>query len=447
VRRTSASSHRDDGRRHDRELLRLALPALGALAAEPLFLMADSAIIGRLGTSELAGLSVASAVLLNAVLLCIFLSYGTTAVVARRAGSGDLRGALASGIDGIWLGLGIGVTLGAVGLALAPVLVAALGASESATPHALTYLRLSCLGLPSMLVVLASTGVLRGLQDTRTPLIATGLAAAANVPLNLFLVYPAGLGVAGSAIGTVLAQTGAAASLTWVVVRRARSHGAPLRPDGAGILTTATANVPILARTVLLRVVLLVMTFVAATMGDAPLASHQIAFTMWYLLSIPPEAFAIAGQAMVGHVLGASDAEAARAVTRRAMAWGVGTGLVAAVLLVAARPVYVPLFTEDPAVRDLVWSLAVVVAATQPIGAAVYVLDAILIGAGDGRFLAWSMLWAVLVFLPLAAVVLATDAGVIALWCALGGWLLARQVAMLLRYRSSAWLRLGPSAA
>jgi putative MATE family efflux protein len=423
------------------------MPALGALAAEPLFLLADSAIVGRLGTPELAGLAVASAVLLNAVFLCIFLAYGTTAAVARRAGAGDLRGALARGVDGVWLGIAVGVVLGGLGLALAPLLVAALGAPESATPHALTYLRISCLGLPSMLVVLASTGVLRGLQDTRTPLIATGLAAAGNVPLNLVLVHTAGLGVAGSAIGTLLAQTGAAAWMASVVVRRARAHGTPLRPDGPGILATATGSLPILARTVLLRVVLLVMTFVAATMGDAPLASHQIAFTLWYLLAIPPEAFAIAGQAMVGHVLGASDAVAARAVARRAMVWGVGTGLVAAVLLVLARPVYVPLFTEDPAVRDLIWSLAVIVAATQPIGAAVYVLDAILIGAGDGRFLAWSMLWALLVFLPLAATVLFTDAGVLALWWALGGWLLARQVAMLLRYRSTAWLRLGPSAA
>jgi putative MATE family efflux protein len=420
---------------------------MGALAAEPLFLMADSAIVGRLGTAELAGLSVASAVLLNAVMLCIFLSYGTTAAVARRSGAGDLRGALSYGIDGIWLAVVIGATLGVLGLALAPVLVDALGASDSATPHAVTYLRISCLGVPSMLAVLAATGVLRGLQDTRTPLLATGLAAVANVPLNVLLVYPAGLGVAGSAIGTVLAQTGAAAWLAWVVVRRARAHGAPLRPDGAGIRTTATASVPILARTVLLRVVLLLMTYVAATMGDISLASHQIAFTMWFLLAIPPEAFAIAGQAMVGHVLGASDAVAARAVTRRAMAWGVGTGLVAAVLLVALRPVYVPLFTEDPAVRDLVWSLALVVAATQPVGAAVYVLDAILIGAGDGRFLAWSMLWALLVFVPLAGAVLATGAGIVALWWALGGWLLARQIAMLLRYRSGAWLRLGPSAA
>ena len=194
-----------------------------------------------------------------------------------------------------------------MGLALAPALVDLLGASEGARPYAVTYLRVSLFGLPSMLVVLAATGALRGLKNTRTPLLATGLAALANVPLNLVLVYPLGLGVAGSALGTVIAQTGAAAWLCAVVVRGARRHQAPLRPDRPGIVAAAAANVPLFARTLLLRIALLTMTFVAAAEGDVAIASHQIAFTLWYLLAMPPESFAIASQAMVGHALGASD--------------------------------------------------------------------------------------------------------------------------------------------
>jgi len=427
----------------DRELLGLAIPALGALVAEPVFLMADSAIVGHLGTAQLAGLGIASAVLLNAVFLCIFLAHGTTAAVARQAGAGDLRRAFTLGVDGIWLAVAIGVGLAALGLALAPVLVDLLGASDRARPHALTYLRISLLGLPAMLVVLAATGALRGLKDTRTPLLATGLAAVANVPLNLVLVYPLGLGVAGSALGTVLAQAGAAAWLGAVVVRGARRHAAPLRPDRPGIMAAASANAPLLARTVLLRISLLTMTFVAAAQGDVALASHQIAFTLWYLLAMPPEAFAIASQAMVGHALGAAEPVTAKASSARALVWGLGSGLAMAVLLLALRPAYVPIFTSDPAVRDLVWSLAVVVAAGQPIGALLYVLDGILIGAGDTPYLAWTMLVALLTFLPLAGAVLVTDAGVVALWWALTGWLLARQVAVALRYRSGAWLRRG----
>jgi len=195
---------------------------------------------------------------------------------------------------------------------------------------------------------------------------------------------------------------------------------------------------------VLLRTSLLTMTFVAAAQGDVALASHQIAFTLWYLLAMPPEAFAIASQALVGHALGAEDPVTAKAMSRRALLWGLGSGLVMAVLLLALRPAYVPIFTTDPAVRDLVWSLAVVVAVAQPIGALLYVLDGILIGAGDTRYLAWTMLVALLTFLPLAGAVLVTDAGIIALWWALSGWLLARQVAVALRYRSAAWLRSGP---
>jgi len=430
--------------RPDRELLRLALPALAALVAEPVFLMADSAIVGHLGTAQLAGLGIASAVLLNAVFLCIFLAHGTTASVARCAGAGDLRRAYALGVDGIWLGASIGAGLAALGIPLAPMLVELLGASGSAAPYAVTYLRISLIGLPAMLVVLAATGSLRGLKDTRTPLLATGLAAVANVPLNLVLVYPLGLGMAGSALSTVIAQVAAASWLCAVVVRGARRNAASLRPDLPGVVAAASSNAPLFARTVLLRISLLIMTFVAAAEGDVALAGHQIAFTLWYLLAMPPEAFSIASQAMVGHALGAEDPVAAKAWSRRALLWGSGSGLAIALLLLALRPAYIPIFTSDPAVRDLVWSLAVVLAASQPIGALLYVLDGILIGAGDTRYLAWTMLVALLTFLPLAGAVLVTDAGIIALWWALTGWLLARQVTVALRYRSAAWLRSGP---
>lgn len=432
---------RGRGREQDREILRLAVPAFAALVAQPLFLLADTAIVGRLGTPQLAGLGVASAVLLNLVFLCVFLTYGTTSLVAWRAGAGDLTGALRQGMDGIWLAIIVGVALAVLGLPLTPVLVDLFGTSDSATPHAVTYLRISLFGLPSMLVLLAATGVMRGLKNTRVPMYVMALAAAVNVVLNLVLVYPVGLGIAGSALGTVIAQTGAALWLGGVVVRRARDHAAPLRPDRSGILAAAAAGVPLLARTVLLRIAVLCMTFVATAQGDVALASHQIAFTLWFLLAMPPEAFAIAGQAMVGQVLGASDEAGARAVARRVVAWGLASGIALAVLLIVLRPLYIPLFSTDPAVRDLVWSLAIVLAATQPIGAILYVLDAVLIGAGDGRFLAWSMLVALVVFLPLAGLVLATGAGVVTLWWALGAWLLARQLAVFLRYRSDAWLQ------
>lgn len=187
---------------HRREIVRLAVPAFLALIAEPLFLLADSAIVGHLGTAPLAGLGVASAVLLTAANLFIFLAYGTTAAVARRLGAGDLRSALSSGIDGLWLAVLLGL-LAAVALATFAAPFADLfGASGEATGQAVTYLGISAAGLPCMLVVLAATGVLRGLQDTRTPLVASVIGFTANAVLSFLLVHPVGLGIAGAAWGT-----------------------------------------------------------------------------------------------------------------------------------------------------------------------------------------------------------------------------------------------------
>ncbi|MER7149953.1 MATE family efflux transporter, partial [Streptomyces lydicus] len=222
-----ATTRRTD-RRHDREIIALALPAFGALVAEPLFVMVDSAVIGHLGTSQLAGLGVAAGLLTTAVSVFVFLAYATTAAVARRVGAGDLPAAIRQGMDGIWLALLLGAAVIVAVLPTAPWLVEAFGASATAAPPATTYLRISALGIPAMLVVLASTGVLRGLQDTRTPLYVAIGGFSANAALNVGLVYGAGLGIAGSAWGTVIAQCGMAAVYLAVVIRGARRHGASL---------------------------------------------------------------------------------------------------------------------------------------------------------------------------------------------------------------------------
>ncbi len=227
----------------DREILRLAVPAFLALVAEPLFLLADAAIVGHLGTAPLAGLGVAAVVLQTAVGLCVFLAYGTTASVARRLGAGDLRGALTQGIDGLWLAVLIGTVVTVVGVACTDPLVDLFGVDDAVADHATAYLRIAFLGTIPLLVMLAATGVLRGLQDTRTPLVVAVAGNALNVLLNLLLVYPLGLGIAGSALGSVLAQLASAAAFVVVVVRAARRHGATLRPDLPGIRAAARAGV------------------------------------------------------------------------------------------------------------------------------------------------------------------------------------------------------------
>jgi len=428
---------------HDREILRLAVPAFGALVAEPLFLLVDSAIVGHLGTPQLAGLGVAGTLLATAVSLCVFLAYSTTAAVARRVGAGDLRTAIAQGVDGLWLAAALGIVLAAAGLVAAEPLVSAFDPSPQTTAYALTYLRISLAGLPAMLVVLAATGVLRGLQDTRTPLVVAAVGAASNAVLNLVLVYGLELGVGGSALGTVLAQTGMAAAFVVVVVRGARRHDASLRPDLAGIRAVASVGVPLLLRTATLRAALLVMTFVATDAGTVAVAAHQVAFTIWMLLSLALDAVAIAGQAIVGRYLGAGDTSGARAATRRMVEWGAAAGVVLAVVVVALRAAYVPVFTPDAEVRALLASVLVVAAVFQPVCGVVFALDGVLIGAGDGRYLAWAGLATLAVFLPLAASVLAADGGLVALWWAFNAFLAARLVTLVLRWRSGAWLVTG----
>jgi putative MATE family efflux protein len=427
----------------DREILRLAAPAFVALVAEPLFLLADSAIVGHLGTPQLAGLGVAGALLATAVSVCVFLAYGTTASVARRLGAGDLPSALSQGVDGLWLALLIGTVL-AVGAATAAApLVAAFGTSQAATPYAVTYLRIAALGIPAMLLVLAATGVLRGLQDTRTPMVAATVGAVANVGLNLALVYGAGLGIAGSALGTDIAQLGMALALTAVVVRVARRHGAAGRPRGAGIRAAATVGVPLLVRTLTLRAALLTATYVAAASGTVAVAAHQVAFTVWTLLALALDAVAIAGQAIVGRALGAGDIAAARAATRRMMQWGLVSGVALGVVVIGLRALLVPLFSPDARVQALLSSVLVVAALFQPVNGVVFALDGVLIGAGDGRYLAVAGLLTLAAYLPLAWLVLATDAGLVALWWAFGAFMVARLVTLLWRERSERWLRPG----
>ncbi|MBO8187262.1 MATE family efflux transporter [Streptomyces spirodelae] len=427
-------------RRHDREIIALALPAFGALVAEPLFLMADSAIVGHLGTPQLAGLGVAAALLQTGVNVFVFLAYATTAAVARRLGADDLPAALRQGLDGIWLALILGALVVAAVLPTAPVLLDAFGASATAAPYGTTYLRISALGIPGMLVVLAATGVLRGLQDTRTPLYVAVGGFSANATLNALLVYGAGLGIAGSAWGTVLAQWGMAAVYLTVVVRAARRHGATLRPDLAGIRASGRAGVPLLIRTLSLRAVLMIATAVAARMGDADIAAHQITLTLWTLLAFALDAIAIAGQAIIGRYLGASDAEGAKAACRRMVLWGVVSGVVLGVLVALVRPLFMPIFTTDQAVIDQLTPVLLVVALTQPIAGVVFVLDGVLMGAGDGPYLAGAMLVTLAVFAPVAVAVPALGGGLTTLWWTIAGLMMGtRLVTLALRARSGRW--------
>ncbi|QBR92928.1 MATE family efflux transporter [Nocardioides euryhalodurans] len=437
-------------RAHDREILRLAVPAFLALAAEPLFLLSDAAIIGHLGTEPLAGLGIAAAVLQTAVGLCVFLAYGTTASVARHLGAGDTRGALAQGVDGIWLAVVIGTVTTLLGVALTSPLVELFGAGEAVSDQATTYLRIAFLGTTPLLVMLATTGVLRGLQDTRTPLYVAVGGNAANIVLNVLLVYGLGLGIAGSAWGSVLAQVASAAALTAVVVRAARREGAPLRPDSVGIREAAHAGVPLVIRTLTLRAALLVTTYAVtlAALDEADqavdLATHQLALTLWTFLAFVLDSIAIAAQAITGRYLGAGDVAGTRAVTDRMVRWGIWSGVVTGLLLAVSSPLLGPLFTDDAAVQDRLVGVLLVAALGQPVAGVVFVLDGVLIGAGDGRYLAWGGVVVLVVYAPVALLTVLLGAGLLGVWVAFAGVFMgARWVVLTRRARSDAWLVTG----
>jgi putative MATE family efflux protein len=430
-------------RRLDREIFGLALPTLATLVSEPLLLLADSAIIGHLGTDALAGLGIAANILGVLVGLCIFLAYGTTGMVARQLGAGDRGAALAGGFDGMVLAVLLGAVLGAALLLTGPALVGAYGASPAVTAAATTYLRIAALGLPSVLLLLAGTGVLRGLQDTRTPLQVVIAANLVNIVANLVLVYGVGLGIAGSALGTLLAQTAAAVVLAVVVVRRMRAVHARPRFALRGVVRAARSGRWLVLRTATLQGAVTLTTLVAATSGTVALAAHQVVTSLWVLLAFALDALAIAGQAIIGRALGAGDVALGRAMTRRMVGWGVLAGLVFGVLVGLTRPLYVGFFSPDPQVQALVGAALLAVAVVTPVAGVVYVLDGVLIGAGDSRYLALAGLLALLAYVPLALLVREQGAGLVWLWAAYGGFMLARMATLVLRVRTGAWARTG----
>lgn len=429
----------------NREILRLAVPALGALVAEPLFLIVDAALVGHLGTTPLAGLGIASAVLQTIVGLMVFLAYSTTPAVARRFGAGKTGDAISVGIDGMWLALGLGAVLAATGAVATPAIVALFGATDAVAFEARTYLMISMWGLPAMLIVFAATGLLRGLQDTVTPLWIAGAGFAANALLNWVFIYGFGWGIAGSAFGTVTAQWGMVAAYAVVIRRLARRHGASLRAQREGLRSSARSGGWLFLRTVSLRVALLATVVVATGLGTEELAGWQIAFTIFSTAAFALDALAIAAQALIGKSLGADDRPQVRRVLQRTVAWGGWFGVIVGGIIAALSGVIGIIFTGDAEIAALVQPALLVLAVAQPIAGVVFVLDGVLMGADDARYLAIAGVLNLVPFLP--ALWLVSASGVTGSWGLLwlavaffGVYLLARLGTLGWRVRTDTWM-------
>ena len=425
--------------REDREILRLAVPALAALVAEPLYILADTAVVGRLGTPQLGGLALASSLLLIGYSVFIFLAYGTTATVARLLGAKEMRRAAHHAVQSVWLAAIIGILLAAGGFVFGDGLISLMGGKGDVGSHAEVYFRISLFGVPAMLITLAGVGYLRGLQDTKRPLYVALGTAVINLVVELVLIYGFDQGIGASALSTVIAQwIGAALFVAWI--RNAvQAHGVNFRPDPKVISQVAGDGVDLFIRTAALRGSLTVTLAVAARIGTDDLAAHQIAFEIWNLLALTLDAVAIAAQAMIGMTLGSGDAARARSLGRRMIQWGFWCGVGLGCTVGLLSPLLPYLFTADTAVLSLTAFLLIHVAVQQPLAGVVFALDGILIGAGNLRFLAVTMWLAAVVLVGGGLIVLATGAGIGWLWLCVQAWILVRAIMLLARFRTPKW--------
>ncbi len=428
---------------YDREILALAVPAFGALIAEPLYVVTDTAIVGRIGTPELAGLAIASSILLSAHAALIFLAYGTTGLVGRLIGAGSPQRAVEQGVAGLWLSIGLGAVVSVGMWASSGWLVGLFDPTPQVSELALTYLRISLLGFTALLAAMAATGYLRGAQDTVTPLVVAIGSAVANLLIELVLVFGLDMGIAGSAWSTVIAQWAAALVFFVAIRRQARAVGAKLRLVMAAARRYARVGLQMFVRTASLRGSLVLAAILASRIGTTELAAHQIGAEIWSLASLALDAVAIAGQAIVAKELGASRPAVARAASTRMIGMTIQLSMVFAVSLLLLRSQIASIFSTDPDVVALGGFLLLFVAAAQPINAVAFAFDGIFIGAGDLGFLARAMVGAAAGFAIVGGVVRLAGLGIGWLWVALIGFMCLRAAPLWLRFRGDAWLRTG----
>jgi putative MATE family efflux protein len=426
---------------YDREILRLAAPALGALAAEPLYLLCDTAIVGHLGTRQLAALAIAATLLGSSFWLFNFLTYGTTAQVARLHGAGREEEAGRLAAQALWLAVGLGGALAVLTVALAGPAVSLMGGEGHTGALAATYLRISAIGSVFALIALAGQGYLRGVERLRAPLVIVVVSNAVNVVLEVLFVYGFHWGLAGSAWATVIAQAGMGIAFVGELLA---APAADRRPHAALMRPLLSMGGHIAVRTGALLASFAVASAVLARVGEASLAAHQVAFQLFVFLALVLDAVAIAGQVLTGRRLGAGDAAGARAAAQRMIEWCVAVGVVFAVGLLALHDLLPRVFTSDAAVLDRVAAIWPMFALMQPANAVVFGLDGILIGAGDTRFLMWSMLAAgLLVYAPVALLSLHLGWGIVGVWAGFLGLIGVRLVTNGARFASERWAVVG----
>jgi putative MATE family efflux protein len=423
-----------------REVFRLAVPALGVLAAEPLYVLVDTAVVGHLGALPLAGLAVGGVVLAQVSAQLTFLSYGTTARTARLHGAGRREEAVAEGVQATWLAVAVGVFVLVVGQLLAGPIARVLAGDPEIADAAVGWLRIALFGAPLILVTMAGNGWMRGVQDARRPLYYVLLGNGISAVLCPLLVYGAGWGLQGSAWANVVAQLISAG----LFLRALAAEHVPLRPQPAVMRAQLVLGRDLVLRSLAFQACFLSAAAVAARTSTEAVGAHQIVLQLWTFLSLVLDSLAIAAQSLVGAALGSHSAERARALARRITGYGLVLGCVLLGVFAALHGLLPRAFTSDAGVLAEVpgaWWFFVLL---QPIAGVVFALDGVLLGAGDAKYLRNTTLGsAVLGFLPLVWLSLAYGWGLVGIWTGLALFMLLRLTAVLGRLRSGRWAVVG----
>lgn len=397
--------------------------------------MVDTAVVGRLGTNQLAGLAVAITILALVVAGSNFLTYGTTERVASRLGAGDEAAAADVGVQAVWLSLMVAAVAVPALIVGARPLASLLGADGEVLAVAVQYLRISALGVPFVLLALAVQGVQRGASDYRTPLVILLASNVANLVIELVLVFGFDMGVAGAAWSTVIAQAGAGTAFL-LVVRRRLVQARKRRPDCTEMAPLLTAGRHLLLRVGSMLVVFTGATAVAARVDEATLAAHQVAMSMFLFLALVLDALAIPAQTLVAEDLGQGGRESAL-IARRVVVLSLIAATAISAVLALLSPVIPFAFTNDDAVASRATAALLFLAALLLPGAVAFADDGVLIGAGDYRFLGRAALGYLVAIVPIGVAVLAVPSlGIAGIWIGLTAWMLLRSIVNTRRVRS-----------
>jgi MATE family multidrug resistance protein len=435
-------------RSHVKDILHLAVPAMLALASQPLLSIGDTAMIGRLGVEPLAARAVGAAIIGGIYWIFTFLSFGTTTLVGYHHGAQDFRACGETYLHALFLALLGGMAVACAGLLFATSLYSAMGAEANVIEEGVPYFRIYIASAPFTFIFFGSVGFFRGIQNTRTPMMIAFIVSGIHLLLDYGLIYGnfgfPRLGIRGAGIAAWVGQLVGAAvcmgifffSRSMVAYRAIKWRVSLIR-----LRPLFRIGSDLAIRTGALRGSLVFATSCTARMGASVLSAHEIAFQLMLLCSDVIDGLAVAGQALVAKYLGAGQKETAMAMGKTLIVCGAVAGLIFGVAFLGGQDAIVSFFTNSPEVKLLLAAgVILLVAVFQPLNGMVFVLDGLLIGARDTRFLMWAMLVGALgIFVPISWMSLHWGWSLMGIWTGVAALMSWRLVTLLYRFFSRKW--------